>query len=701
MKNLENNNNIIKLSTAMIFIDNSVENIQTIIDWFDKISHRNITLKIIYTNQNHIFNINNKSIELVYNSAYKEICSHIAQCDIGLVISSQTYSYSHEYKKYDLILENCFDNRKIIGVYTDLGLMTIDGSTTFVGNLCEVLENFKDKFRICLYHYHELNHNLIKIFSQKEIYKYKVKSSNILKLLQIHDITYIFSRCWNIDNIKNIIDNNCDRYKLVIYLPLELNDKFKLVNNFIYQTGYQLELLNSKYNFVNSETHIVRFSPGLKLSKIKKNQSTNLFTNLSPSSILTINYIGSLRKECYSNEMLTTMYNLLVKNPTIRFILAIGNMKNDVDKKLIDKIKILSNCSIYYQIGEEQIDQIYSQSNISLSFWENLNDVNQTLLSTKMMKGIFHNNIVIYKSPNNILDEYDNLSKYSIRDISELHDKIIEIKKMLLTNIIVTQSNKHLISNYSYEMNLYSMGKFIGEKCNSKVLSHYFNYSFDNIYGLYINDKEKQRLENIKNKHNIDIELFEGVNGSRTLIKEYESYSKIPLSTEWEKKTGRKRLSIGGMGHHYSFISIIKDAKNNGYKKILVLEGDVLIHNDIFTKFIDFKKNIPDYKILYLGAGKWNPNVVYHDNYYLPNETTGTFAISFDSSLYDELLTVWSEFVNPTDVCLWQLHHKYPNECFVINPNIIICKLEDSSIQMIKNRSYLYDKFDWAKSKYN
>lgn len=223
---------------------------------------------------------------------------------------------------------------------------------------------------------------------------------------------------------------------------------------------------------------------------------------------------------------------------------------------------------------------------------------------------------------------------------------------------------------------------------------NFFNSYFDCIYGLYINNHEKKKLEYLINKYNIKINLFKGIDGN-TKLSEYNDYLKVGFINDWEIKNKKKRLSIGAFGHIHSFINIINDAKNKIYKKILILEADVYIGYNLFPSFADFFTVINDYKILYLGAGKWNDNIIYKDKYYLPNETTGTFAISFDYKIFDELIELWTKFVNPTDVCLWDLTNKYKNECFVIYPNLIICDLSNSNIQEKSNRTNLYVKFNW------
>ena len=145
---------------------------------------------------------------------------------------------------------------------------------------------------------------------------------------------------------------------------------------------------------------------------------------------------------------------------------------------------------------------------------------------------------------------------------------------------------------------------------------------------------------------------------------------------------------------------MIKDAKKKGYRKILILEGDVFIHLNIFEEFTKAFHKIKDYKILYLGAGMWNKNIEIKKYYYLPNQTTGTFAIAFDSSIYDELIQLWEQILNPTDICLWEIHNKYPNKCYVLYPNLIICNLSESNIQDTNNRSQLYEKFHWDLNNY-
>ena len=43
-------------------------------------------------------------------------------------------------------------------------------------------------------------------------------------------------------------------------------------------------------------------------------------------------------------------------------------------------------------------------------------------------------------------------------------------------------------------------------------------------------------------------------------------------------------------------------------------------------------------EIIYLGATQHSIIENYNKNYYIPNGTDGTFAVAFDSSIYEEIL---------------------------------------------------------------
>ena len=365
-----------------------------------------------------------------------------------------------------------------------------------------------------------------------------------------------------------------------------------------------------------------------------------------------VNYIGTLRDECYSNEMLDIMYECLNKNKNIHFYLIIGKIHKGVKYFLIERLKQLNNCFVGYNFNDDDISKIYKISHVSLSIWKTENEQNQHLLSSKMILGYLYDNIVLYLKPNTISDMQKH-SSIGMNNINELSTNLNDIYNTLKQTKTIKMC-RNVIINYSFDYNIFSLKQLIQSPCNFDFV-HIFNISFDYIYGLYINDKELNHLQNIKSTFNIDIQVFKGVDGNKTLQKEYHKYLARPLETEFEEKSGVKRLTIGAMGHLYSFIKIVKDAKKNNYEKILILESDIFPHLNIFEEFAKKIQILENYKILYLGGGMWEKIITFKNGLYIPNKTTGTFAISFDISIYDELIKEWEKIINPTDVCLWDI----------------------------------------------
>jgi len=213
------------------------------------------------------------------------------------------------------------------------------------------------------------------------------------------------------------------------------------------------------------------------------------------------------------------------------------------------------------------------------------------------------------------------------------------------------------------------------------------NNYFDNIYVPYIYDKE---LVNIKWKFdelNLKVQYFKGYNG--LLFENYDDFLHNQICLK-KKDTSIVLLTRGQYGHITTFINILNDAIKNKYKKILVLEPDVYLSNniqDIYKKYTDI-----DYKILYLGASQncyytektWDKINIIKD-YYNAYKTLGTFAIAFDNSVFNEIIQILSQYKYPTDVALFELQNKY-NNVYVCYPNIICCNVINSTTNGVRSK---------------
>ena len=139
----------------------------------------------------------------------------------------------------------------------------------------------------------------------------------------------------------------------------------------------------------------------------------------------------------------------------------------------------------------------------------------------------------------------------------------------------------------------------------------------------------------------------------------------------------------GALGCLLSHLSLIKNAKDKGYKRILIFEDDV-----VFSK--DFNERISeictiDWKMLYLGASQFEWNSISPKNgFYNCKKTLGTFAYCVDSSIYDDLIILLSSKIKSVDNYFadFQIGRK---DCHVFYPNIVVSMVSDSDIRNSKN----------------
>jgi GR25 family glycosyltransferase involved in LPS biosynthesis len=210
------------------------------------------------------------------------------------------------------------------------------------------------------------------------------------------------------------------------------------------------------------------------------------------------------------------------------------------------------------------------------------------------------------------------------------------------------------------------------------------NNYFSKIYILNL-ERRKDRLDILKirlNKNSItNYEIVNAIDGNLPLIKnEFMSLVNNPKN---------KISSSGALAYLYNMKNIINDAKNKNYENILILDDDVVFHNNFNECFENKIKtlNNSNWKLLYLGASQlknWDKVKIINNEYYLPcGSSDGSFAVGIHNSLYTELLGILtSNKLLPFDTGpLRYIQHKYMNECLVMYPNIIIADVRESDIQ--------------------
>lgn len=248
---------------------------------------------------------------------------------------------------------------------------------------------------------------------------------------------------------------------------------------------------------------------------------------------------------------------------------------------------------------------------------------------------------------------------------------------------------------------------------SKKISSININEYFSKIYCLNLDRRFKDRWLNVKfrsEKAGLNISRFSAIDGySKNIASEYEKISKI--KNKYDKKLGRKAIqSPGALGCLLSVVEMIKDAKKNKYKRILLLDDDVYFHKN-FEKIFNNVKNIKEWKLLYLGASQhyWSKIENFDKNFYYAKNTSGTFAIGIDQSIYQEIIDIAKTKLLPIDSYLERfIQTKYPKSCYVFRENIIIPDVSDSDIRdpgdykkKIKSMKWNVSAFDGYKKKEN
>lgn len=232
------------------------------------------------------------------------------------------------------------------------------------------------------------------------------------------------------------------------------------------------------------------------------------------------------------------------------------------------------------------------------------------------------------------------------------------------------------------------------------ILNKYFN----NIYVLYITEIELNRIKPKLVKKNIQVEYFLGVNGKKTLSNKFNLY----YENHRANKSKVFLKTVGAYGHIYSFIKILENAIKKKYNKILILEPDIhfsLLFDTQVEKYLKM-----DYKLLYLGASQhnWtnidnlNKSFMKAGGYYFAQSTCGTFAIGIDKSIFLEYISILRKMLTPSDICLYEIHNKYQQQCIVCYPNLIICDVTKSStVDRWKSQLEIANKFRWECDNYD
>jgi hypothetical protein len=206
---------------------------------------------------------------------------------------------------------------------------------------------------------------------------------------------------------------------------------------------------------------------------------------------------------------------------------------------------------------------------------------------------------------------------------------------------------------------------------------------FDRIFIINLKsrtDRKEAMIKKLKQVNITNYEFVEAINGSEQPY--YTLYLKRLHTVGFFEGTG-------AFGVLYSVLKVLMVSKINNYKKILILEDDVIFHKNFTILFEEKIKKIPSWKLLYFGTSmeKWRINErasINHQNGYLVSrgQIQGAFAVGIDSSIFQELINMIQNTNKPWDIGpLKEINLKYNFQVFSFYPYLTICETKDSNLR--------------------
>ena len=356
------------------------------------------------------------------------------------------------------------------------------------------------------------------------------------------------------------------------------------------------------------------------------------------------------------------------------------------------------------QITELKPDRylLYSKSYSKTEFVNLIQDVSKIKLKV-VTPPTLGEPVKLTLGSNYTLRDYYN-SNYLLNQLKNPESPIERKMETIYKNFINTHSE------YIYP-NCFTNNKLFFTK--QLYLIQYLNTYFDHVYVLNMlsrGDRWKRMQKQLKINNIFNPERFLGYDGnSEPFYSDWKKYTMLPLTAD-EKAIRRKGIKHpGSWGILKSMERMILDAKEKDYRRILVLQDDIIFHHDFIQQFYNFTNTVltsDNWKLVYLGASQHIWEHVKYDlqqRYYHPNGyAEGAFAVLIDHSCYDDILSKISESCMPVDSgALCHIQRTYPDQCYVAYPNLIIADIRDSDIRHKRDFKSTGVLFKWDTNLYN
>lgn len=202
-------------------------------------------------------------------------------------------------------------------------------------------------------------------------------------------------------------------------------------------------------------------------------------------------------------------------------------------------------------------------------------------------------------------------------------------------------------------------------------------------------------------REGFEVDRMPAVRGAaEPYVRLYDEYKKKPLSDE-DHRLGRKSIqSAGAWGYLLTMKKILEDAIEKKHNRIAVFDDDIILTHDFTLKFSRFIHGLDnDWKILALGSSQWDWTGIdlSNDLSYNPNKlSNGSFAMIYESSIFEELLSRIEEMDSPFDSKpLKSIYSNIDYNCYVAYPNLVVADVEKTGIRDSRKQSTYASRFRW------
>lgn len=190
------------------------------------------------------------------------------------------------------------------------------------------------------------------------------------------------------------------------------------------------------------------------------------------------------------------------------------------------------------------------------------------------------------------------------------------------------------------------------------------NSFFDKIYCINLKhrvDRWDNCLRQFK-ENGLNVERFDAVNGKELA------------------PNGLNGLMSGEVGVIRSNYNVIKDAKEKGYKNIIIFEDDVELCDNFITQFESIFDKVPkDWGFLYLGGNHVGGLTLVNENIARIKHSYAIHAICVNEQVYDHILELLPNEKEAVDVTYAKLQQIFPS--YVFRPHLAWQKDGHSDIQ--------------------